>query len=228
MLPDNTCLRLPDMSNAYQYSTSTDEWLLEQVRTHIAHHHNVLLQVSASEEIIIAAAEQLYYRQQRNGNRIHSLTPTRSLILAQDDIRLQIARSDGRPLSELLWNCALLTSAGNLLPGCRRDDVVQLTRWPNLTRVHATANSMRIAALLTARPTSLVLASRILDIDESEIFSFYSAARYAGLTRTMNRPDSLETTLKPVNPKRLSLISKLMGHLKTLQTQRRSGLSPLV
>jgi hypothetical protein len=78
MLPDNTCLRLPDMSNAYQYSTSTDEWLLEQVRTHIAHHHNVLLQVSASEEIIIAAAEQLYYRQQRTANRNNSLTPTRA------------------------------------------------------------------------------------------------------------------------------------------------------
>jgi hypothetical protein len=111
---------------------------------------------------------------------------------------LQTARP-GRNIDELMWHAALCASKGRLLKGCRRDDVVLLKHWPNLTRLTATPNAVRIAALLTRYPTSVSLAYHLLKISQAELSDFYSAAHAAGWTVAVNRKPEItdESELKP-------------------------------
>jgi hypothetical protein len=111
---------------------------------------------------------------------------------------LQAGRS-GRNIDELMWQAALCASQGRLLKGCRRDDVVLLKHWPNLTRLMTTPNAVRIAALLTRYPTSVSLAYRLLKIPVDELNEFYSAAHAAGWAVAVNRKPEItdESELKP-------------------------------
>mgnify|MGYP001426156569 CR=1 FL=1 len=117
--------------------------------------------------------------------------------------------TEERPVSELLWTVAYHQSNGALLGQCRRDDVVQLVRWPNFTRLPHELSDHRMAALLTRRATSLVLASRVLKTDEPELNRFYSAAHAAGYTRIVNRPAS--TVIERQEHKHQTIIGKLIN-----------------
>lgn len=121
----------------------------------------------------------------------------------------------GRNLDELMWVASLAVSNGRLIKGCRRDDVVLLKHWPNLTRVAGTPNAVRISALLTRYPTSVVLGYRLLKITEAELNDFYSAAHCAGLAVAVNRKPELseETELKPHRQRGLlsSILNRIMG-----------------
>lgn len=117
----------------------------------------------------------------------------------------------GRPISELMWMLAFHAPNDELFPGCRRHDVISLSQWPNLTRVNRTRNSIRLATLLTARPTSLDLAGRILDIPTTELFQFYNAAYFAGLAKVINRRDD-DFELRP--HKQAGLLKKIVSYLK--------------
>lgn len=105
----------------------------------------------------------------------------------------------GRNLDELMWHTAICASRGRLMQGCRRDDVILLRHWPNLTRLTATPNAVRISALLTRYPTSATVAHRLLGIPAAELNAFYSAARCAGLAVAVNRKPELtqQDDLKP-------------------------------
>ncbi len=106
------------------------------------------------------------------------------------------SRGVGRNLDELMWQAAFYASAGRLMKGCFRDDVVQLRHWPNLTRLPAPPSAMRIAALLARYPTSVTLAGRLLKVPRNELYQFYSAARCAGVATAVNRKPA-EPVLKP-------------------------------
>ncbi|MCY0963783.1 hypothetical protein [Parathalassolituus penaei] len=108
---------------------------------------------------------------------------------------MQEAELQMRPVEELLWTLAFQEHHVRDIPEhCRRDDVVSLRYWPNFTRVPSSPNAYRIAALFKARPTSIVLASRILEVDEDEVLRFYHAANCAGLVERINRQGEMVTT----------------------------------
>ncbi len=92
-----------------------------------------------------------------------------------------------RPITELLWQAGFHASQGRLLTSyangepVRILDVIRFRRWPNLTRLPTTANTMRICALLTRHPSSLALVSRKLGIEQQEVFQVCSAACAAGI-----------------------------------------------
>jgi len=129
----------------------------------------------------------------------------------------QLRRSGaaGRNIDELLWHAALYASDGRLMKGCRRDDVVLLKTWPNLTRIDATPNAVRIAALLTRYPTTVSLAYRLLKVPQEELNSFYSAAHAAGWALAVNRkPEiSADTELKEHRARGLLglILERVMG-----------------
>lgn len=116
-----------------------------------------------------------------------------------------------RPIDELLWTLGYYSFNGNLSFGCRRDDVVQLQRWPNFTRLPHDSSFHRISALLTARPTSIVLAAKLLGITEEEVYRFYNAARYAGYIKAINRSE--EKAPEQRKHKHQSLIQRLFKHM---------------
>lgn len=119
----------------------------------------------------------------------------------------------GRPIEELLWivghhgyheqRCCLSN-------GCRRDDVIRLLRWPNFTRLPVNANSIKLASLFSSRPTSIVLASRILNIPEEDVMQFYNAACYSGLAVRINRPAEM---VQPRQHRQQGLIGNLLRYL---------------
>lgn len=207
------------MTTALKIEAASPSALITRIQS-IVHQQASALVQNGHDVYVISGSTGRYTRHTASNP---AATVNKAFRLPDNDKLLLNTEANGRPVAELLWSLAIAESRGQLLPGCRRDDVVHLTRWPNFTRLPTTENSLRIAALLTARPTSLVLASRILDIDESEVFSFYSAASYAGYTRVVNRIVNAEQQHKPANPARLGLISKLMDHLKSLQGQRKAA-----
>lgn len=89
--------------------------------------------------------------------------------------------------NDLLWQAAFHASQGRLVESyangnpVRILDVVKFRRWPNLTRLPMTRNTMRICALLTRHPSSLLLVSRKLGIEQEEVFQVCSAACGAGI-----------------------------------------------
>ncbi len=96
-----------------------------------------------------------------------------------------------RPLSELLWQAAFHASQGRLVAGCSKYDVVQFRHWPNLSRLPLTGNAMRICALLTRHPTTIMLVHRKLGVETSEVYQIYSAAHSAGVsTRVSRNPEA--------------------------------------
>ena len=99
-----------------------------------------------------------------------------------------------RRIEDLLWEATLHAAQGRLIDGLRKYDVVQFTRWPNLTRVPLTPNLMRICALLTRFPSGIFLGQIILDIEEAEMNSVCSAAHVVGIVSLLNRKIGLDTT----------------------------------
>lgn len=98
-----------------------------------------------------------------------------------------------RRIEDLLWEAVLHASQGRLIEGLRKYDVVQFTRWPNLTRVSLTPNAMRICALLTRFPSGIYLSQVILNIDEAEINSVCSAAQIIGIVKLLNRKFEIDS-----------------------------------
>ena len=214
------------MAAAEQPDLCRDCWVLEQIQFCIKHRLNSLLLIEPACELVIDGKTGRYAKRlARTVTSKWSLSrgmgqfSLRHSTLKDDDPSIQEVRSKGRPLDELLWQCAWKMSNGRLLPGCRRDDVVQLKSWPNLTRVSSSANSMKIAALLSARPTSLGMAARLLNISEREVFQFYSAARYAGIVETIHRDDKV-ITLRQGKRRNLAIIRRLLRHMESLQQGR--------
>jgi hypothetical protein len=103
----------------------------------------------------------------------------------------------GRDIREFYWQAAFQSSGGRLLDGCREDDVIQLRQWPNFTRLYTSPNIYRISSLLSARPTTLDVAARLLSVPKEELYQFYSAALYSGYAEVLNRSVVAEIELKP-------------------------------
>lgn len=120
----------------------------------------------------------------------------------------------GRNIEELKWRAAYHASQGRLIKGCGRDDVVLLKSWPNLTRLPAMANGVRIAALLSRYPTTVSLAHHLLKIPVAEMNEFYSAATAAGLAIAVNRkPEQPQQEFQPHRQRGLlgAIFERVMG-----------------
>ncbi len=91
-----------------------------------------------------------------------------------------------RNVSELLWTAAFHASNGRMVESRVGDrlvhmhDIIRFRHWPNLSRLPITGNTMRICALLTRQPSSILLIPRKLGISAEEMFQVYSAAYCSG------------------------------------------------
>lgn len=97
-----------------------------------------------------------------------------------------------RNLDDLLWQAAFHASGGRLVQSRSNGesvhiyDVIRFHHWPNLSRLPQTPNTMRICALLTRQPSSILLVSRKLDIEPEEVFQVYSAACGCGIVKIIS------------------------------------------
>ena len=85
------------------------------------------------------------------------------------------------PIDHFLWKLAVRTARGRIPAGTDLRAPVYLRHWPNLSRLLPVQHGLRIAALWTRHPVSLMEAATILNIPPKYLFSFYSAASTIGL-----------------------------------------------
>lgn len=181
-----------------------EDYLVGVIRRAIGEHLDVAVALPGSVGLHIFASRGEYCDDSPN---LEALCRTRADRLEMRSVRSDsqaTSRTPGRPLAELLWTAGFHASDGRLLEGCFHYDVVRLPHWPNLTRVPITPNTMRICAMLTRHPTSIMVAHRLLKIDATELYRFYSAATCAGLVDVLNRKaehvSAKDSALEPIEP----------------------------
>jgi hypothetical protein len=81
-----------------------------------------------------------------------------------------------RRLDDMLWRAGLLTGSGRLPIDADPQRAIYLRQWPNLTRISAIPNAVRIAALWSARGASLAETTQLLNIPQRHVIAFYNGA----------------------------------------------------
>lgn len=199
-------------------SLSAGEDITLRVRDLIERGQIAMIGLGDRRALVIRADTGLYFDPDNMAVHLAAHLPAGSchwqLLDRKDQLLQDYTDEFGRPLDELLWMLAWsgYSSQNSCLTyGARRDDVIQLLRWPNLTRLPHNHTSHRLAALFSARATSVALAGKILGVDEAEVLRFYTAAWHAGLLRRINRP--LETPALRIH-RHQALLGSLMRHLR--------------
>ena len=115
----------------------------------------------------------------------------------------------------LLWEVSLWSAQGRVPTGTDLTTPVYLKRWPNITRLRTFPHALRIAALWSRRPCSLVVTARMLDIPQRYVFSFFSAANALGLAATSLRSADQLTQPEPVSKhKKHGLFGRILASLR--------------
>jgi hypothetical protein len=128
----------------------------------------------------------------------------------------------GKDIKDLLWQLAFYIYEDSLIESCSENNVIQFSRWPNLTRLPTTPNTARICALLTRHPTSVTLVRRVLGIDKKEVNRIISAAFSAGIVNTISRGPSLVSSepvvneVKPEQTQKSGLWNSLFAKISSL------------
>ncbi len=112
-----------------------------------------------------------------------------------ENAELTSISASGKDVRDLLWQLAFHIYENSLIESCSENDVIQFSRWPNLTRLPTTEHTARICALLTRHPTSITLVRRVLGIDKKEVNRIISAAFSAGIVTTISRGPSLASAV---------------------------------
>ena len=121
-----------------------------------------------------------------------------------------------QPLEPFLWKLAVRTARGRIPAGTDLRAPVSLRHWPNLSRLMPIRHGLRISALWTKQPVSLVETAALLDIAPKYIFSFYSAARALDLIEQRERGggERDSKTSSPQTPEHKGFLSKILARLR--------------
>jgi len=184
----------------------------------------VTLRAGPTQVLVIDGAEDVFYDPDNSVLKlVDHVRSGQGKTLALSDKRkkqwLLDREPQARPMEELLWVIGYTGYDPQhccFQKGCRTEDVIQLKRWPNLTRLPGNGSSIRLASLFSLRPTSVYLAGRILKVELEEVKRFYHAAWSAGLAVRMNG-DSLEWQPRP--HRRQKLISAIFSYLSSRSRQ---------
>jgi len=123
-------------------------------------------------------------------------------------------------VSYLIWDLALRTARGRVPEGADLSMPFYLRSWPNFPRLPHTPHGMRIAALWAENPRTLDNIIQSLDIDQADVYSFYSAAVATGLIGfATRRADSLiaPKEITKEKPTKRGLLASILRRISNLQ-----------
>jgi hypothetical protein len=116
----------------------------------------------------------------------------------------------------LLWKVTLWSARGRLPIGTDADNNIALREWPNLTRLLATPQFLRIAALWVKTPLSLGKTAEQLNIEARYVRAFFSACNVLELTQSLSVIE--DKTVSQSDQKRSStpkgLLRRILRHLR--------------
>ena len=116
---------------------------------------------------------------------------------------------------DFLWNVAAWAARGRLPAGTNPYRAVRLTAWPNFTRAFLSPHALRIAALWVRGFASPVDIALRLAIPQRYVFSFFTAAHFAGLldTRTPASVKAPPPASKEPPAQKPSILSRILRKL---------------
>ena len=118
-------------------------------------------------------------------------------------------------IDSLLWRLALWTYQGRLPLGTQTTVPAYLAHWPNLTRLAAIPNAMRIASLWSASSMPILHVVEALKIPQQQVFAFYGAAHALDLTGPVRRKADQMIEAAPVaEHKHRSVLSRMVNRLR--------------
>jgi hypothetical protein len=175
------------------YFNSEDHFI--GIARHIAKsRRNARVSLRGNGEIVISPSLGEFYAKVRDIAEFCQAPAADFEVVTLNDLKGDqlLSQVTSGKIRELLWTAAFHASRGCLdRYSSERDathiyDVVSFTRWPNLTRLPVTSNTMRICALLTRHPTSIGLVARKLHIRPEEVYQVYSAANSYGIVNCLS------------------------------------------
>lgn len=89
---------------------------------------------------------------------------------------------------DLLWNVAVWGARGRLPKGCDPYRPTRLRVWPDFTHCFSPPHALRIAALWVEKNASPIDIATELKIPQRYVFTFYTAAHFAGLFERRGDP----------------------------------------
>lgn len=141
---------------------------------------------------------------------VMTISPASAIRMKEDEYDVsKLQRMDA-----LIWKIALWTSAGRIPEDIDLNRPVYLRHWPNFTRLLVFPNALRIAALLSEQPRSLLDVAEVLKIRQQYVFAFFSAARALGLADQAVRQSENLIAPPPIEPrKNAGLLKKILHRL---------------
>jgi hypothetical protein len=133
-------------------------------------------------------------------------------------------------MDAFLWKLACWTSMGRYPKGFDYTKPVYLKNWPNFTRLLITPHALRITALLTQGPRTMINIAQTLQIKPQYVFVFISAAYAVGLAGQSRRAADMlieeltkqrsfsEELTKPRSLGGVSLLGRIMNKLRPNKT----------
>lgn len=121
----------------------------------------------------------------------------------------------------LVWKTALWASRGRVPTGICLDTPVFIRRWPNMTRLQLSPHALRIAALWSQQPHSLLMTAKTLNIPQRHVFGFFSAAHALNLASTTRR--AVDSLLEPTpleTNQRQNLFGRILNRLRSIQNRQ--------
>ncbi len=131
-------------------------------------------------------------------------------------IRKVTDERSGQSLDVFLWKVVVWSSKGRLPAGTNLSKPVKLKHWPNLTRFYPIPNAMRIATLIIDQPRPLPLVIKVLNLPQSHVFAFFSAANAIGLVANNEGVGASPVTeqVTPQKHKHHSLFGRILKRLR--------------
>jgi hypothetical protein len=145
-----------------------------------------------------------------SNSAVMTISPASAIKMKEDEYDVsKLQRMDA-----LIWKVALWTSAGRVPEDIDLNRPVYLRHWPNFTRLLVFPNALRIAALLSEQPRSLLDVAQALNIRQQYVFAFFSAARALGLADQVVRQSENLIAPPPIEPrKNAGLLKKILQRL---------------
>jgi hypothetical protein len=123
----------------------------------------------------------------------------------------EISTERTEPLESFLWKVALWSARGRVPLGTDLDAPVRLSAWPNFTRLWIPPHALRIAALWSRQPHSLLTTARLVAAPQRYVFTFYSAVHALGLAAPLR--DAADASPPPEPTRNQGLLKRILSRL---------------
>jgi len=179
-------------------SFSPNDYVINIIRRGVSNNQNILIDNPNHGRVTVLSSVGEYLTDLENLKSFCQLPAASFKVTVLNNNKINdFKTSIGRNIDELLWCAGFYASEGRLLDDGKWDDVLELSHWPNFTRVPMNFNFLRIAALLSKQPTPIERIIADLKIPRDEAYRFYCAARCAGAIHVNNKDAQPEVRFKP-------------------------------